>query len=157
MENKVDPENHLFLPASRSAALLPSALSSQLQPKIMELTNPTQLGQIKLFFFVCVKIVLLRQRAVLASVTVWFVKILWLVIGASGLFWMEPLIFFSQIIFAMMKRKLTLKIIWPTLQQLSSSGGQPSTHKFNQCTHSGDSDGIGNFRNFLDALAHYGH
>ena len=50
MENKVDPENHLFLPASRSAALLPSALSSQLQPKIMELTNPTQLGQIKLFF-----------------------------------------------------------------------------------------------------------
>ena len=54
MENKVDPENHLFLPASRSAALLPSALSSQLQPKIMELTNPTQLGQIKLFFCLCV-------------------------------------------------------------------------------------------------------
>ena len=55
MENKVDPENHLFLPASRSAALLPSAFSSQLQPKIIELTNPTNLVRSNCFFFVCVK------------------------------------------------------------------------------------------------------
>ena len=53
MENKVDPENHLFLPASGSAALLPSACSSQLQPKIIELTNPTWLDQT--VFFWCEK------------------------------------------------------------------------------------------------------
>ena len=41
VDNKVDPENHLFLPAAcHSAALLPSAATtSQLQPIITELTK----------------------------------------------------------------------------------------------------------------------